>query len=357
MKILFPYNNWRGGFQTSIINACKELGHQVYCCPKYKYSSSKCEKIYHRILRNLSVRMKKKLQIELKEKHRLASNQLLIEQIKNFKPDVFFSIIGQGYLPQTFKYIQQDLGVKTVTLVADNPCDPNRSKYFAMALRYFDVLLYPEDIWLKILDRLAPDARKIKFLGGYDPQLFFPADTGNVQDDKYKELTHDIVFTGGSYGESAEGAYRAGILGQLADEGYNVQIWGDEGWEFRKKFYPGLNGVIHTQRLPYEDLRLLLRLSKIYLNMPSPQIFTGFQSRVFEIAAARGFQIIDHSDDLYAIFGDDFVSFRSYTDLKEKIDYYLSHPDERLRIAEKMYEVVKDDYTWKNQFRKVLEIL
>jgi hypothetical protein len=351
MKILFPFNDWVGGFQESMKTACEELGHEVYGCTRYK--SSILLRILHRISNNIKIGLENKI----KESRIISSNKFLIENIIRFKPDIFISIIGQGYLPQTIKYIQQELGVKTISYVADNPCDPNRTKYFAMSLRYFDVLLYPDDIWLKILDRLAPKSIKIKFLGGYDPKLFFPADIKNANEYHLKKLTHDIVFSGGSYYESAEGAYRAGILGQLAEEGYKIQIWGDSGWEFRKKFYPGLEGVINKYRLQYEDLRYLLQLSKIYINMPSPQIFTAFQPRVFEIAAAKGFQIIDHSDDLYPIFGENFVSFRSYADLKEKINYYLVHSNERIRISEKMYEVVKENYTWKNQLRKVLDNL
>jgi glycosyltransferase involved in cell wall biosynthesis len=349
MKILFPFNDWAGGFQESMKTACEALGHEVYGCPRYK--SSTPLRILNRIVSYFRIGLEKKI----KESRIVSYNKFLIENVIRFKPDIFISIIGQGYLPQTIKYIQQELGIKTVSYVADNPCDPNRSKYFAMALRYFDVLLYPDDIWLKILDRLAPGSMKVKFLGGYDPKYFFPANVKSANEDHLQKLSHDIVFTGGSYDESAEGAYRAGILGQLAEDGYKIQIWGDSGWEFRKKFYPGLDGVINKHRLPYEDLRYLLQLSKIYLNMPSPQIFTAFQPRVFEIAAAKGFQIIDHSDDLYPIFGDDFVSFRSYADLKKKIDYYLVHPDERIRITEKMYEVVKENYTWKNQLSKVLD--
>ena len=351
MKILFPANDWRGGFQTSIINACHELGYEVVNCPAYKNSTS--SRLLYRIGSFLNLGLKKKVQRDRIVKY----NKHLIDTIDREKPDIFFSIIGQGYLPKTFEYIQKEMGVKTVSYVADNPCDPNRNKYFAMAMRYIDVLLYPDDIWLKILDRLAPHAQKIKFLGGYDPEYFFPADIDNIQHDKLKDLSHDIVFTGGSYGESPEGAYRAGILGQLAEDGYDVQIWGDKKWEFRKEFYPALDGVIHKQRLSYDDLRVIFRASKIYLNMPSPQILTGFQPRVFEIAAAKGFQIIDHSDDLYPIFGSDFVSFRSYQDLKEKIDYYIAHPKERLEIVDRMYKVVKDNYTWKNQFRKVLDMI
>jgi len=351
MKFILPFNEWPGGFLKSLNNSLIELGHEVYNVRKYKLA------LYSRVFYRLDYFGYFGINKVIQKKRQFEYNKLLIESCKLFKPDFFINVSGSGYLPSTINILQNEMKVRTICYVADNPCDPIRDKYFAMSLKYYNILLYADKIWLKILDKLAPDSIKIKFLGGYDPTLFFPEDVSKLSNDEFLHLKHDLVFTGGSYDETAEGAYRAGILGQLANSGYNVKIWGDKGWNFRKQFYPGLSDCINNQRLPYRELRMLFQLSKIYVNMPSPQIFTSFQPRVFEIAASKGFQIIDYSDELESIFCDDYVSFKTFNELKEKIDYYLNKPDERNKIIENMYKKVKNEYTWTNQICKILNQL
>ena len=349
MKFLLPHNEWQGGFVKSIIDAIEFLGHNVSQTPKYKPS------FYSRVLHRLDNRGYFGVKQSIKNQRQIAYNQLLIDKCKSFKPDVFFNFSGGGYLPDTIKEIQKGLGIKTVCYIADNPVDPARDKYLAMTLQYYDVLLFADKIWLKILDKLAPDSLKIKFLGGYDPKKFYPASEKDTDTSGIKQYLHDIVFTGGSYiNESPEGTYRAGVLGQLASDGYDVHIWGDEAWSYRQKFYPALNGKVTYSRLPYDELRKLMKFTGIYLNMPSPQILTSFQPRVFEIAASKGFQIIDYSDELKDIFGDEYVSFQSYKELKQKINYYLKHPEERAKIVDLMYLKVRDEYTWTKQIERVI---
>ena len=348
MKFLLPFNNFVGGFMQSISDALEQSGHQVINSPQYR------PEFKSRIIHRIDSHGYLGLRDQIKRERFLEFNNLLVTTAGNFKPDVFFNFSGGGYQPDTIKKLKEEAGLLTMCYIADNPCDPRRDKYFAMSLQYYDVLLYADEAWLKLLNNLAPKAKKIKFFGGYDPKLFFPQKLDSFSQALKETLTYDIVFTGGSYKETGEGGYRAGILGMLAQVGYDVHIWGDKGWDYRKQFYPALENRMHNERLPYKELRALFQLSKVYLNMPSPQILTSFQPRVFEIAAAKGFQIIDHSEELTKIFGDEYVSFKSFDDLKEKIDYYLTRPEERTLMVDKMYNRVKDNYTWTAQLKKVL---
>ncbi len=59
--------------------------------------------------------------------------------------------------------------------------------------------------------------------------------------------------------------------------------------------------------------------------------------RVFEVMGAGGFLMTDQlsaESGLYQLFEEDkhFVTYSGYEDLREKIDYYLGHPDEIFRI-------------------------
>lgn len=347
LKIAFPYNNWPGGFLNSIKEGFEKLGQNTFMTEKF--TASILNKAICRIPSKSISAIAQSIKIE-------KYNSYILESLEKFKPDIFFNQSGGSLFPSTIKTIQQTLKCTTIGLIADNPCDPSilRDKYFAMSLRYYDILLYPEPIWLKMLNNLAPKAIKIKFLGGYDPKKFYPLKKSEITKDDLTKFKCDLSFTGGSYHESAEGAYRSGILGQLNE--FDVKFWGDEGWKWRFKYYPNLAKAYQGNRLSYLDLRKLYTISKINLNMPSPQIFTSFQPRVFEIAATKGFQLIDYSTELSDIFeGIHIPTFKSFDELSEKAKYFLEHEDERLKLSEEMYFKVKEKYTWEKQIEILLK--
>jgi hypothetical protein len=349
MRIAFPFNSWSGGFVKSIQNACDKLGHETFMLQEYNAD------IINKIARRSLFGWQKVHAVHVNE---MAYNNDLIRQLVIIKPDIFFNKSGSGLFPETVKIIKEKIKCIIICLIGDNPCDPHpkRDKYFAASLQYYDVLLNPEPIWNKIIRNLAPKAKVIKFFGGYEPENYFLINKGLISKEEKLKYTCDVSFTGDSYQSSPEGAYRAGILGQLND--FNVKIWGDIGWTYRFQFYTSLKESFQGNRLSYEELRKLYSFSTINLNIPSPQIFTSFQPRVFEIAATKGFQIIDHSDELYNIFDEnDVVTFKGINDLKNKIDFYKRNEKERNRISEAMYTKVINRYSWEKQIQNVLGIL
>ena len=61
----------------------------------------------------------------------------------------------------------------------------------------------------------------------------------------------------------------------------------------------------------------------------------GLNVRAFEAAGIGAFQMIDWRSGLDQLFedGKEIVSFRNMDDLRDKVDYWLNHPQERLEIA------------------------
>lgn len=52
--------------------------------------------------------------------------------------------------------------------------------------------------------------------------------------------------------------------------------------------------------------------------------------------------------------GEDLVLYDSVDDLIQKIDYYLSHEEERLQIAKNGYEKVKRYHTYDTRLTEIL---
>jgi Glycosyl transferases group 1 len=349
MRVAFPYNHWQGGFLDSISRAFRELGHVTLSCSKHK--SSFLTKALKRVpIGWISTQTKQHIEREF--------NQGLLGEVVSFKPDMFVNMSGGGLYPETVKAIKQKTNCVTICIVFDDPCNPapQRDKYFPMTLRYYDILLLPEPSWAKIIKNLTPSSKIIPFFGGYDPELFFPVSADEISDTDRIRFGADVSFTGYSYGQSAEGGYRAGILAGL--DGYDLKIWGDNGWRYRFRFFPGLERAYQGARLSYSDIRKLYRVSKINLNVPSPQIFRSFQPRVFEIAAAKGFQLIDYSEELGRLVGENnTVMFRDLHDLREKVSHYLANEKEREILTNDLHEKIKERFTWKNQIRITLDQL
>ncbi|MSU09058.1 glycosyltransferase family 1 protein [Veillonellaceae bacterium WCA-693-APC-5D-A] len=100
-----------------------------------------------------------------------------------------------------------------------------------------------------------------------------------------------------------------------------------------------------------QDLRKLYNGSKICLNINqgtrNPEWHTGVNPRTFEIMGCNSFELIDagHLDFVDIVAGRDIIEFSGKEDLVKKIDYYLSHDDERKSIAANGYKIVKEKYT------------
>ena len=103
----------------------------------------------------------------------------------------------------------------------------------------------------------------------------------------------------------------------------------------------------------------IFRCSKINLNITLRSIRTGIPLRAFEIMGSGGFLLTNYQEDYFDYFepGVDFAFYDSYDDLLEKVEYYLTHEDERQRIARNGYEKVKKYHTYKNRFDEMLQIM
>jgi spore maturation protein CgeB len=139
-----------------------------------------------------------------------------------------------------------------------------------------------------------------------------------------------------------------------------LRIWGTE-WPESKPF----DRLVQEQgrRLSPEEYVKIFNATDINLNLHSSSERDGVDPtgdfvnpRVFELAACEAFQLVDERSLLPECFtpGEDIVTFSSIPDLKEKITYFLEHPEERRRIARKARETVLARHTYTQRIREIL---
>lgn len=126
---------------------------------------------------------------------------------------------------------------------------------------------------------------------------------------------------------------RKSVLDAIGDE--NIKVFGDHEWA--NPTWSGKAANYFTgKRLDYfTELPRLYSTAKINLNIFHPQCIAAPNPRVYDVLACGGFLLSSYNPGLEDefIIGEDLDVFHTPDELREKIAYYLSHPDERKQIA------------------------
>ena len=109
----------------------------------------------------------------------------------------------------------------------------------------------------------------------------------------------------------------------------------------------------------WSELPQAFRMSKINLNFTIRNIRSGIPLRVWDILAAGGFCITNFQPELVMYFknGEELVWFEDEADLVKKVGYYLSHEDERKRIALNGQKKVRELHNYDVRLRAIEEAI
>lgn len=148
---------------------------------------------------------------------------------------------------------------------------------------------------------------------------------------------------------------RAALYRQLTK--YHFKLWGAPPAIWLN--VPELNHIIMGKSVHNEEKSKAFQSAKIVLNNMHLAEINGVNKRAFEIPACGGFQIISHNDAVGDLFEIDkeIVTYKTFHELTEKIDYYLSHPDERKTITEAGYLRSINEHTYELRLKQLLNIV
>lgn len=112
-------------------------------------------------------------------------------------------------------------------------------------------------------------------------------------------------------------------------------------------------------KISQQNMIKLLSSSKIMLNvtLPGNVNFDMINYRILEALACKGFVITDYTPSVEKYLKDCVVITKGGKDLENKIKYYLKHPEERQKIAQKGYEYVQKHCTSKQRAKELYEII
>jgi spore maturation protein CgeB len=145
---------------------------------------------------------------------------------------------------------------------------------------------------------------------------------------------------------------RMELLGRLGKK-HPVALYSDVEKE-------ALPYVEHRGRVDYwSEMPLVFHESRINLNITMRNIRTGLPLRVFDILGSGGFLLTNFQAELPAFFeqGKELVYYESFDDCEKKAEYYLTHEDERLTIAENGCRKVRQFHTYDKRVEEMLGVV
>ena len=172
-----------------------------------------------------------------------------------------------------------------------------------------------------------------------DPEIFY-----HLENDDFCE---EILFVG-----ITRDVFRT-IVKDLSETSHHFSVYG-RGWEeFIDKEY------IKGEFIPNKILNQAYSSCKILLNDHWEDMKEkDFPSnRLFDALACGTFVISDEFDAAKTVFDGTVVTYKDSDDLQKKLDYYLSHDDERNLISKRGQNIVLKYHTFDNRVDEILETL
>jgi len=182
-----------------------------------------------------------------------------------------------------------------------------------------------------------------------------------------KKFEGDICYIGTNLSQKRKSFKE--LLFPLAKK-YNLRIYGQD-WTLKDRILGIIQKLgqyfniqflktIRKPKLNLGDERKIYSSSKICVNIHEDyqrKYGKDVNERLFKIPACKGFQITDYVSCIGEYFNPDEIV---YTGTKkewfEKIDYYMKHPEERKKIAEKGYKRVMKEHTYHNRARQIIKL-
>lgn len=285
---------------------------------------------------------------------RLPQNNKENEKIKKYVDNNIYDLIwidkGISIYPQTLNYIKQK-SPKTI-IVSYSPDNMalrhNQSQQYLKCIPLYDYIITNKSYIKKDLKKLG--AKDVYFVNNsYESTFHYPR---ILNKEDFKILGADVGFVGTWEKERCEN-----IL-YLADNGINVHVFGSGKWKKYLNYSPNLK--ISTYGLYDEDYAKSFKAFKISLCFLRKMNYDQQTTRSVEIPACGGFMLAERTDEHLRMFkeGIEAEFFSSKEELLSKCKYYLSHNDERNKIAKAGYNrCISSDYSNLGMIKKCINYI
>ncbi|SNR94789.1 spore maturation protein CgeB [Methylobacillus rhizosphaerae] len=176
------------------------------------------------------------------------------------------------------------------------------------------------------------------------PAIFLPYGANPVLIKEAKNFRHDVLFVGTC------DIRRIFLLEKIRD---HVTLYGNRWGKYSGLMTSALKARVNNKKIWGSELYEIMAQSHIVLNINNIQfhgVETGVNLRIFEALSMKKFLLTEYSEELASLFemGKEIETFRDARELKEKVEFYLRHPEKMQSIAEAGYQKFITHYTWES---------
>jgi spore maturation protein CgeB len=276
----------------------------------------------------------------------------LVKKISEFKPRLLLVIKGDNIPLEIIYKIKEKFKIPVANYWID---DPNSIEFSRKISPSYDFFFTNDPELVQVhKESGCPHVGFLSF--GCLPDLHRKI---QLSEEEYKKYSSDICFAG----TVSEG--RIKVLEALSD--FNLKVWSprfvfsfEEKYRIEKSKLPSSSPLYtkFTGRSVWnEELVKVYNCSKIVLNIHSPQPVPIM--RDFEVTGCGAFLLTDYARSLETMFkpGEEIVCYESIKDMKDKVKFYLSHPQKREEIARKGYLRAYRDHTYTSRMKELISFI
>lgn len=275
-------------------------------------------------------------------------SQVVLESLNEKPVDI---LLCMAQAPISGRVLQElrRRGIITVLWFVE---DYLRFTYWKSTAQYYDFIFTIQKG--DCLEQLkAAGAGEVHYLPvACDPVIHTPV---SLTPEEKQRWGSPISFVGAGYHN------RQQVFASFADMPF--KLWGTEWPECRP-----FDRLVQEKgrRLAPQEYNKIFNATDVNINLHSSGERDGVDPfgdfvnpRTFELASVGAFQLVDERTLLPELFepGKELVTFRDPKDLKDKIAYYLAHPEERFEIAQRGRERVLREHTYGHRLQKMLSII
>jgi len=262
--------------------------------------------------------------------------KILKAQIEEFSPDIIYcqnlSYPNQNFLQELKKRVKLIIGQVAC------PIDFDKQK-----LKAFDIILTSFPHYVDRFKKIGINSEYFKI--GFEDSI--------IKKLKKSEKQNEAVFVGGFSKRHSEAI---NIFEYLA-KNTNLNFWGYGANELSansiiKQNHRGESWGINMYNILYNS-----RIS-INRHIDAAENYAN-NMRLYESTGVGTMLITDNKNNINELFkvGKEIETYKSKEELLEKINYYLSHEEERDKIAKAGQARTLKDHTYKTRMKELVQIL
>jgi spore maturation protein CgeB len=267
----------------------------------------------------------------LKDQHLRLLNSRLVKKAQIYKPDLIVVIKGENIFPKTVLKLKKVAPI--VNWFPDSLPNFNFAKDW---LETYDCIFIGDNYFVRYYNKL-----------GFKNIFHLPWAGIKIINIPSKKI-YDIVFIG------VHNPSREKMFLILKDLG--LKIWGSPAWGQGK-----LANNYQGEWLSAPEILEILKKTKIVVNQHQNYhpLSSILNLRIYEATSCQALIITDYWSDLDKLYkvGKDLVVYKDGKDLKNKVEYFLKHENERKKIALSGYKQLNRKNTYNSRFKQMFSII